>query len=53
MTFDVHESVHRDVIIKATNKMQLQSEHKVFTWLQTFITRKLRGIQTGAHVEVY
>jgi len=24
----------------------LQGEHKVFPWLQTFITRKLRGIQT-------
>ena len=23
-----------------------QGEHKVFPWLQTFITRKLRGIQT-------
>jgi len=28
-------------------------EHKFFPWLQTFITRKQRGIQTGAHVEVY
>jgi hypothetical protein len=45
MKFDVHESVHRDVIIKATNKMQLQGDQKVFPWLQTFITRKLRGIQ--------
>ena len=24
----------------------IQSEHKVFPWLQTFITRKLRGIKT-------
>jgi len=24
----------------------LQGEHKVFPWLQTFITRKLRGIHT-------
>jgi len=24
----------------------IQGEHKVFPWLQTFITRKLRGIQT-------
>ena len=24
----------------------VQGEHKVFPWLQTFITRKLRGIQT-------
>ena len=24
----------------------IQSEHKVFPWLQTFITRKLSGIQT-------
>jgi len=24
----------------------IKSEHKVFPWLQTFITRKLRGIQT-------
>ena len=23
----------------------IQGEHKVFPWLQTFITRKLRGIQ--------
>jgi hypothetical protein len=28
-------------------------EHKFFPCLQTFITRKLCGIQTGAHVEVY
>jgi len=26
--------------------MNLQGEHKVFPWLQTFITRKLRRIQT-------
>jgi len=25
---------------------ELQGEHKVFPWLQTIITRKLRGIQT-------
>jgi len=25
---------------------QIQGEHKVFSWLQTFITRKLLGIQT-------
>jgi len=24
----------------------VQGEHKVVLWLQTFITRKLRGIQT-------
>jgi len=24
----------------------IQGEHKVFPWLQTFVTRKLRGIQT-------
>jgi len=24
----------------------IQGEHKVFPWLQTFITRKLHGIQT-------
>jgi len=24
----------------------IQGEHKVFPWLQTFIARKLRGIQT-------
>jgi len=24
----------------------LQGEHKIFPWLHTFITRKLRGIQT-------
>ena len=27
-------------------KMIVQGEHKVFPWLQTFITRKLREIQT-------
>ena len=32
---------------------KIQGERKVFPWLQTFITRKLRGIQTGAHVEMY
>jgi len=26
--------------------MVIQGEHKVFPWLQTFITRKLRGIRT-------
>ena len=26
--------------------LNIQGEHKVFPWLQTFITRKLRGIQT-------
>jgi len=31
----------------------IQGEHKFFPLLQTFITRKLRGIQTGAYVEVY
>jgi len=31
----------------------IQGEHKFFPWLQTFITRKLCGIQTGARVEVY
>jgi hypothetical protein len=25
---------------------KVQGEHKVFPWLQTFITRKLHGIQT-------
>jgi len=24
---------------------KIQGEHKVFPWLQTFVTRKLRGIQ--------
>jgi hypothetical protein len=33
--------------------LNVQGEHKLFPWLQTFITRKLRGIQTGTHVEVY
>jgi len=33
--------------------LKIQGEHKVFPSLQTFITRKLRGIQTVAHVEVY
>jgi hypothetical protein len=27
-------------------KIKIQGEHKVFPWLQTFITRKIRGIQT-------
>jgi hypothetical protein len=31
------------VLVHTTN---VQDEHKVFPWLQTFITRKLRGIQT-------
>ena len=26
--------------------IEIQGDHKVFPWLQTFITRKLRGIQT-------
>ena len=26
--------------------LKIQGEHKIFPWLQTFITRKLRGIQT-------
>ena len=28
------------------NSLKIQGEHKIFPWLQTFITRKLRGIQT-------
>jgi len=28
------------------SSFNIQGEHKVFPWLQTFITRKLRGIQT-------
>jgi len=28
------------------NDEKVQGEHKVFPWLQIFITRKLRGIQT-------
>jgi len=28
----------------------IQGEHKVFPWSPTFITRKLRGIQTYTHV---
>jgi len=31
----------------------IQGERKFFPLLQIFITRKPRGIQTGAHVEVY
>jgi hypothetical protein len=30
--------------------LKVQGEHKVFPWLQTFITRKIRGIQTYATV---
>jgi len=26
--------------------LEVQGEHKVFPWLQTSVTRKLRGIQT-------
>jgi len=37
-------------LFQVTNLMHnffiLQGEPKVFPWLQTFITRKLRGIQT-------
>jgi hypothetical protein len=29
-----------------SHRLDIQSEHKVFPWLQTFITRKLHGIQT-------
>jgi hypothetical protein len=36
-----------------TSCTAIQGEHKVFHWLQTFIRRKLRGIQTEARVEVY
>jgi len=28
------------------NTADIQGEYKIFPWLQTFITRKLRGIQT-------
>ena len=28
------------------DNINVQGEHKVFLWLQTFIARKLRGIQT-------
>jgi hypothetical protein len=30
----------------------IQGDHKVFPWLQTFITRKLRGIQTYIFLRV-
>ena len=33
--------------------VEVQGEHKVFPWLQTLLTRKLHGIQNGAHVEMY
>jgi len=35
---------NHDTKTKSANN--IQGEHKVFPWLQTFITRKLRGIQT-------
>ena len=31
---------------RESNRSEIQVEHKVFPWLQTFITRRLRGIQT-------
>jgi hypothetical protein len=33
-------------LIYVTYFADIQGEHKVFPWLQTFITRKVRGIQT-------
>jgi hypothetical protein len=37
-----------DVCMAGRNVQEfiIQSEHKVFPWLQTFVTRKLRGMQT-------
>jgi len=32
--------------VKGEHKVYIQGEHKFFPLLQTFITRKLRGIQT-------
>jgi len=34
------------LIASKFNNQKIQGEHKVFPWLQTFIARKLRGIQT-------
>jgi len=34
-------------------KQLIQGEHKVFPWLQTFITRKLRGIQIYIYIYIY
>ena len=31
----------------------IQGEHKVFLWLQTFITKKLRGIKTYIYICIY
>jgi len=49
--FDVFLTVHHSIDLFQINNLMhnsfiLQGEHKVFPWLQTFITRKLRGIQT-------
>ena len=38
---------------KGLNIAKIQGDHKVFTWLQKFIRRKLRIIQTCRGVEVY
>jgi len=44
LQFDV-ENFHRK-LSSVLRHGDLQDEHKFFPWLQTFITRKLRGIQT-------
>ena len=33
--------------------LSIQGEHKVFPWLQTFITRKLRGIKTYIYIYIF
>jgi hypothetical protein len=49
LTFEGHiidtNSKKEEVTINMKD-IVIEGEHKVFPWLQTFITRKLRGIQT-------
>jgi hypothetical protein len=49
LQFNKHHKVYRTQygnFISRGNVEEVQGEHKVFPLLQTFITRKLRGIQT-------
>ena len=40
------DDMFRPLFYAILRAQDMQGEHKVFPWLQTFITRKLRGIQT-------
>ena len=46
MIAPVYRTTRRHIADDCSPEMYIQGEHKFFPLLQTFITRKLRGIQT-------